>query len=552
MFGRKCAPYRHEANTRRCAVPSRIALLSAGLLASALLLPADPASARTAECGPAVRVPGAEHQVSACLGDLTTTGTLDSGHTVQADWAGLTAADLPAPSGVPGTQIDGYFPDGSTTNTNHGWNHDAQFVLRLPQRWNGGLVVTGTPGNRRQYANDRAIADQVLAAGYAFAATDKGNTGAEFHTDGERPGDAIVEWNDRVTQLAVAAKLAAWQHYGRPPSRTLAAGLSNGGYLVRWQLENRPWLYDGGIDWEGTLWTQRDNLLTFLPLALRGYPAGDESAVLAAGFAPGSQFLWDYHHRVYWNLTQRIYREELDPGYDGARQAGIPFCDSGTEGCDADYHYVERPAEVHRAVERIALTGRIGKPLITLHGTLDALLPISRDSDVYARMVAEFGRAELHRYYRIDGGNHADGLVDRFPDRLRPLAPCFRTAFVELESRLDGSDQPHLPAEQACTWRMRQVLASPQPSRPQRSRHAVRRSRHPPRGSPGQSPRRSAAHRSLPHRRNSGARARHRSSAGAQPDHERRRGDAHLDAGRFRATRPALPAGRADVGTGHR
>ncbi|MFI0470886.1 tannase/feruloyl esterase family alpha/beta hydrolase [Saccharopolyspora sp. 5N102] len=415
-------------------------MLSAGLLAAGtLLLPAEPAAAQSADCRPAARVPGAAHQESACLDDLTTTGTLGSGHTVQADWAGLTAQDLPAPGPVPGIQIDGYFPDTSATNTNHGWNHDSQFVLRLPQRWNGGLVISGTPGNRRQYANDRAIADHVLAAGYAFAATDKGNTGAEFFTDGQRPGDAVAEWNHRVTQLAAASKATAWRHYGRPPSRTLAAGLSNGGYLVRWQLENRPWLYDGGVDWEGTLWTQRDNLLTFLPTALRAYPTGDEQAILSAGFAPGSQFLWDYHHRVYWDLTQRIYREEFDPGYDGDRVAGVPFCASGTEGCDADYDYARRPADVHRAVERIALTGRIGKPLITLHGTLDTLLPISRDSDVYARMVAESGRAGLHRYHRIEGGNHTDGLVDQFPGRLRPLAPHFRDAFGELEGWLGGS-----------------------------------------------------------------------------------------------------------------
>ncbi|MDA3643314.1 tannase/feruloyl esterase family alpha/beta hydrolase [Saccharopolyspora indica] len=396
-----------------------------------------PTASAARSCGPDVRVPGAVHQDSACLADLTTTGTLASGHTVQADWAGLTASDLPAPAAVPGRQIDGYFPDTSTTNTNHGWNHDAQFVLRLPARWNGGLVVSGSPGNRRQYANDRAIADHVLAAGYAFAATDKGNTGAEFFTDGDRPGDAVAEWNHRVTELTTAAKITAWRHYGRPVSRTIAAGMSNGGYLVRWQLENRPWLYDGGIDWEGTLWTQRDNLFTFLPAALRAHPAGDERAVLAAGFAPGSQFLWDYHHRVYWDLTQRIYREEFDPGFDGDRQAGIPFCRSGTPDCDADYDYAARPAEVHRAVERIALTGRIGKPLITLHGTLDALLPISRSSDVYAGMVAATGRGDLHRYRRIEAGNHTDGLVDEFPG-LRPLAPQFRDSFDELHAWLRG------------------------------------------------------------------------------------------------------------------
>ncbi len=92
----------------------------------------------------------------------------------------------------------------------------------------------------------------MLARGYAFAATDKGNVGATFYRDGTAPGDAIAEWHRRVTQLAVAAKLTVWQRYGRLPARTYATGLSNGGYLSRWQLERYPWLYDGGVDLEGT------------------------------------------------------------------------------------------------------------------------------------------------------------------------------------------------------------------------------------------------------------------------------------------------------------
>src|SRR5206468_896001 len=97
------------------------------------------------------------------------------------------------------------------------------------------------------------------------------------------------------------------QRYGRPPRRTYAAGISNGGYLVRWQLENRPWLYDGGLDSEGTLWrADGPNLLTYLPTALRAYPryaaTRDPAAhaeMIEAGFAPGSEFLWDFHYTVY-------------------------------------------------------------------------------------------------------------------------------------------------------------------------------------------------------------------------------------------------------------
>jgi Tannase and feruloyl esterase len=402
-------------------------------------------------------VPGAQLQEASCLDDLTTASTVDSGHTDPRDWAGLHAAETTNPSGVPGIQIDGYFPDTSTFNTHHGWNHDSQFVIRMPDRWNGGLVITGAPGVRTQYANDFIIADWVLAQGYAFASTDKGNSGIKFFEDGRRPGDAIAEWNHRVTQLTLATKAVVRQRYGQGPSRTYMFGISNGGYLTRWQLENRPGLYDGGIDWEGTLFTPRANVLRYLPTALRSYPAyrvtGDAAAheaMIRAGFAPGSEFLWDFHYGTYWDLTQRIYREELDPTYDGDLQAGVSFCADGTPSCDADYDLATRPRKVKRAIERISLTGRIGKPMLTLHGTLDALLPISTDSDVYDAMIDRAHRGNLHRYYRIADGTHVDGLFSSFPTQLRPMLPCARTAFTALE-KWTGSLRTPPPADATIT-----------------------------------------------------------------------------------------------------
>ena len=437
----------------------RLGKFRAGVFATAgalalTVVPGVAAPAAAAGCPGLARayVPGAERQEAACLADLTTAGTVATGHTVPADYAGLTAAGTANPTGVPGIQVDGYFPDTSTSNTNHGWNHDSQFVLRLPEHWNGGLIVTGAPGVRRQYANDFAISDWVLARGYAFAATDKGNTGVTFYRDGARPGDAVLEWNLRVTQLTVAAKAAVALRYGKLPRRTYATGVSNGGYLTRWQLENVPWLYDGGVDWEGTLFrADGPNLLTYLPKALRAYPryvAGDAGSALAhaemieAGFAPGSEPLWAFHYQVYWDLTQRIYREEFDPGWDGALEAGIPFCASGTPNCDADYDYFSRPAEVGQAVARVQLTGRIGKPMLTLHGTLDSLLPPATDSDVYTRLIASQGRGRLHRYYVVADGNHVDGLYDAFPTVVRPILPCYRDAFAALEAWVDRGTAP--------------------------------------------------------------------------------------------------------------
>ncbi|MGW2072549.1 tannase/feruloyl esterase family alpha/beta hydrolase [Streptomyces sp. NPDC001953] len=425
-----------------------VVLFAAALLASTLSGPASAVGGDPCGRQEKVRVPGAAFQQSACLDDMTTSALAGTPYTDMADQAGLTAKDTRNPSGVPGLQIDGYFPDGSHTNTTHGWNHDAQFVIRLPDHWNGGLVVTGAPGTRRQYATDTAISDRVLAQGYAYAATDKGNSGADFYRDGNHPGDAVDEWNRRTTQLTLAAKRVVAAHYGRAPRRTYMTGISNGGYLTRWQLEHRPELYDGGVDWEGALWTtEGPNLLTSLPVTVaRALGSARDEDLYAAGFARGSEFLWAYHEKAYWGLTQKIYRAEFDPSYD----TSCPGASAGSTveeilapcRSDAAYDYAARPASVHRAVARVALTGRIGKPLITLHGALDALLPKATDSDVYARMVARSGRGALHRYYSVEGGTHVDGLYDTYPDRLRPVLPCYRAAFDALTAWVDRGVRP--------------------------------------------------------------------------------------------------------------
>jgi hypothetical protein len=80
--------------------------------------------------------------------------------------------------------------------------------------------------------------------------------------------------------------------------------------------------------------------------------------------------------------------------------------------------------------------------MITLHGTLDSLLPIHTDSDVYAELIAAAGRGDSHRYYVVEDGNHVDGLYDQFPDRLRPMLPCYRAAFEALEAWVENAAEP--------------------------------------------------------------------------------------------------------------
>ena len=74
--------------------------------------------------------------------------------------------------------------------------------------------------------------------------------------------------------------------------------------------------------------------------------------------------------------------------------------------------------------------------------TLDTLLPISLHGDVYTRMVADAQQDRLHRYYRIEGGNHVDSLVTLDPQHLRPMLPCFRSAFDALTAWVEEGAQP--------------------------------------------------------------------------------------------------------------
>jgi hypothetical protein len=80
--------------------------------------------------------------------------------------------------------------------------------------------------------------------------------------------------------------------------------------------------------------------------------------------------------------------------------------------------------------------------MLTLHGTLDALLPIATDSDVYRQMIRRQDHGNLHRYYRITGGTHVDSLNATFGDRVRPILPCARNAFTRMTSWVEHRQQP--------------------------------------------------------------------------------------------------------------
>ena len=133
-----------------------------------------------------------------------------------------------------------------------------------------------------------------------------------------------------------------------------------------------------------------------------------------------------------------------------SQRAGITECqdETNTPGCDANYVYEDRPPEVKEAVGKVSNTGNIGKPMLTLHGTLDVLLAIRTDSNVYRELIERAGDGKRHRYYKIEDGTHVDSYYDEgdesgsFHNRLRPMLPCHRAAFKELVEWVERRDAP--------------------------------------------------------------------------------------------------------------
>ena len=192
------------------------------------------------------------------------------------------------------------------------------------------------------------------------------HSGTSFFANGSRsaPAQPLPAWHEWVSQVIVAAKQVLAQRYGTAPRRTWMTGISNGGYLTRWQPQKRPELYDGGDGddgWEGSLSrSQVSNLCAYLVTALRDYPIStvDPAArqrTYNAGFEPGSEPLCADHYAACWDLTQRVSREAFDADDDATTRGGTPLCQTGTTpgpatDWDAQYDHASQLQSVQNAL----------------------------------------------------------------------------------------------------------------------------------------------------------------------------------------------------------
>jgi 3HB-oligomer hydrolase (3HBOH) len=374
----------------------------------------------------------------------------------------------------------------------------ARILIRMPDDWNGRLVVAGASGTRSEFNGDFAWSDYVVQKGYAYVSQNKGmynlyvSTSSDplacrlnptshtfVHFYDNDPAAVFTRWAEFMVKAAEIGRAALEIGYGRRPERTYAVGTSNGGYQVRRAVETAPELFDGGVDWEGTFVDPAEpNLLSALPPAILNYPdyaaAGNSSGSTAAqnirdaGYPPdmtlathdgGVTSLWGLHWIQFWEVTQCQWQKRLDPTYD--------TYGSGTGA----YVYADRlsKSDVAKDIGAFATTGRIRRPLITVAGTMDGLLPIDLHARAYARKV----EAALHRedrpaagpteerpeyrLYEVQNGNHIEVFTTTFP-RLELIQPHALKAFDLLVAHVE--DAATLPPSQ-CIRGGREIAATP-------------------------------------------------------------------------------------------
>lgn len=365
--------------------------------------------------------------------------------------AGSAALAVPASAQSPGPCREGRLPGGALS------------LICVPAAgWNGELVLFAhgyvAPGERLRFpqlvlpGRAGSLPEVVQRAGYAFATTSY-----------RRNGLAVLEGIEDLRELRVAFATTVG-----PPTKVLATGVSEGGLVVTLLAERHPDEINGAlatcaplgglrrqVDYIGDVRVLFD---VFFPRVLPGHPTRVPARVRRQ---------WERVYRPRIVTAVRKRREAarrlvrtagaaVDPrdprslaetvvsalwysvhaGGDLARRlGGNPYDNTGRRysGSGDDRRLnrrVRRLRSSPRALANLAAyepTGALRVPVITMHTTLDEVVPAAHQA-VYASRVAQAGAGDLLTTRSIRRYGHCEFRADEILQGFSALAARVRSA----------------------------------------------------------------------------------------------------------------------------
>jgi len=374
-----------------------------------------------------------------------------------ADARAISATLAPPPDPIPGWRLCGSLWPGE------------RYIARIPRKWNGRLVVAGTASQRSEFANDLIFSDPLLARGYAYVCGNKsqgeshvilsgtsrleidgvvmprffipGDLGVSFWQ--HAPGNTFRRWMDEFFAITELAQEAIEEVHHRVPEAVYAIGLSNGANQVRFALE-RSDRYNGGLSWNGVLWTKEHNLLRQLPQAVEAMESGETALLEALGFPPdvagvNGGSLYAKNFAIYWVVTSWLHAMLFDPQTSTAfGDVKVPEPAEAWNGKIGDWRVDRSPAILER-IGAYAHTGAIRAKMIDIASEYDHLLPPKMHFYPYGEMVERSGRKAMYRSELISNAQHVDSWSEdaNYP-QMRPAHARVLAAFEELVRWVEG------------------------------------------------------------------------------------------------------------------
>jgi hypothetical protein len=326
-----------------------------------------------------------------------------------------------------------------------GRHEDADFLIGMPEQWNGGLVLFAHgydgEGPGRGSLRGSPMSGYLTARGYAWAAS-------SYRSRGYRPDWFLAD------MMALRAHFVA--RFGAP-RWTILHGQSMGGHVTIASLELHPDVYQGGliecgiVDGVGLVdWLYAYTAAAEYLSGVRLLDAPNRQAFSALVNGPwldavGMPGSYTERGRRFDSVVKHLAGGDLPLRLEGLRQRYLANLNSRDPGPDRAQEFARHAStahirydidpglgvtaeEINRGIRRIApapgarspagnpvfaeLTGKIRAPLLTIHETGDFRVPFRLQQD-YRRRTLAAGTSHLlvQRAVRWAGHCAFDGAV---------------------------------------------------------------------------------------------------------------------------------------------